>query len=556
MLRVLITGFCGLPAPDRAGVQVGHIVRALTRHHAVDVLVARRGDQAYVERTGAARILRVPVQSGDIRAHIAAYRRALRRQLEGADYDVVYFRDAWAGGPVLEMKAQLGYATVFDAARGPISGSARRRQGALLPPQIGCLQAADLVLAGTEQAREHFAQLTRKEKIHVVPPGVDIDQFDWDEAPDGPPRVLYVGTIAPGRGVRVLLRAMLDIARHSDAVLTLAGPVEPGFTRTLESAAADLGLGERVELCGEVKHSEVAALISRAAVCVVPAAADLQSPPVALFPTKMLEYMACMRPVIAPRVGTVELLCRDGEHGLLFRPGDPGDLTRQIAHLLAEPKLAKKLARAGYDKVREAFPASATRRALRRAHAWLAAEPGWAAQFGASEAGQAAMAADIEQGRWRREATDINPHADDRAQARSHDDTSPGEITTVDITGDGTRESEPAADTRVTKVADSDEPWPVEPSLDQWVVEDLLTRFPAEKDAPAKAEDDDPEDGTPVQVVPLPAAPAALTENRFVSGEVEVPDSPLAPADEPFDLTAVSVLLGPAQDPARGSKSD
>ena len=39
----------------------------------------------------------------------------------------------------------------------------------------------------------------------LSPPGVDVDRFDWDEPPtSGPPRILYAGSIDPGRGVRVL----------------------------------------------------------------------------------------------------------------------------------------------------------------------------------------------------------------------------------------------------------------------------------------------------------------------------------------------------------------
>ena len=44
MPRVLIAGFCAVPGPDRAGVQLGHVIRALSRNHTVDVLAVRRGD--------------------------------------------------------------------------------------------------------------------------------------------------------------------------------------------------------------------------------------------------------------------------------------------------------------------------------------------------------------------------------------------------------------------------------------------------------------------------------------------------------------------------------
>ena len=121
MPRILLTGFFGIPAPNRAGVQMRHVVRALATHHEVDVLVVREPEQAHVERLGAARILRVPVADEGPRERLESFRRALRRQLEGADYDVVHFRDGWSGSLVLEMREQQGYQTVYDATRAPLA---------------------------------------------------------------------------------------------------------------------------------------------------------------------------------------------------------------------------------------------------------------------------------------------------------------------------------------------------------------------------------------------------------------------------------------------------
>ena len=50
MPRVLLTGFCAVPGPRRAGVQMRHVIRSLTPFHTVDLLVVREGEQAYVER--------------------------------------------------------------------------------------------------------------------------------------------------------------------------------------------------------------------------------------------------------------------------------------------------------------------------------------------------------------------------------------------------------------------------------------------------------------------------------------------------------------------------
>src|SRR5262249_38190683 len=110
MPRVLLTGFCAVPGPRRAGVQMRHVIRALSSQHAVDLLVVREGEQAYVERQGSVRLLRVPTHDADLQAQIQAFQRALKRQLDGADYDVVHCRDSWSGLTVLDARARFGYA--------------------------------------------------------------------------------------------------------------------------------------------------------------------------------------------------------------------------------------------------------------------------------------------------------------------------------------------------------------------------------------------------------------------------------------------------------------
>jgi hypothetical protein len=90
-----------------------------------------------------------------------------------------------------------------------------------------------------------------------------------------------------------------------------------------------------------------------------------------------MEYMACRRATIAPRRVAVAELVRDGEHGLLFAPGDVRDLADKILSLLRDPEARGRLAEAGYRAVREARPASATRRALLEVYTQLAPPEAW-----------------------------------------------------------------------------------------------------------------------------------------------------------------------------------
>jgi len=211
---------------------------------------------------------------------------------------------------------------------------------------------------------------------------VDIDLFDWDEpAAGGPPSILYAGSLEPSKGIGLLVRAMELVAARSDARLVVAGPVDPAYAESLRGEIAELGLEDRIVFAGEVEHRRVPELIARATVCVAPEAAELTPRPTAVFPTKILEYMACRRPVVAPRRGTVTLLMRDRQHGLLFNPGDADSLGMQLLRALGNAELREAVAHAGYDLVRRGHTASAARRSLRHVFAWLSTRGPWAERW-------------------------------------------------------------------------------------------------------------------------------------------------------------------------------
>jgi hypothetical protein len=155
--------------------------------------------------------------------------------------------------------------------------------------------------------------------------------------------------------------------------VVIAGPiVSPKFEQTMREGIRELDLGDKVEILGTVDHDQLPALIASATVCVVPAASDLTPNPAVVYPTKLLEYMACKRAIVAPKRETVAMVVDNAREALLFEPGDPIDLARKVLRLLGEPALRVHLAAAAYDRVRRDFTASAARRALRNAYTVLA----------------------------------------------------------------------------------------------------------------------------------------------------------------------------------------
>lgn len=580
MPRVLLTGFCAVPGPRRAGVQMKHVIRSLTPFHTVDLLVVREGEQAYVERQGSVRVLRVPTHEADLRSQIQSFQRALKRQLDGADYDVVHCRDSWSGIPVLEARSRLGYAVVYDLTRSPLGETTHDPE---LDAQYGrdeeaCILASDLVLAPTPAAVKALQGRGKPERVLLSPPGVDVDRFDWDEpTKSGPPRILYTGSIDPGRGVRLLIRAMAAIVREVDARLVIAGPVVvPKFEAALREGIRELGLTDKVELLGAVDHDQLPALIATATVCVVPSAADLTPNPTVVYPTKMLEYMACKRAVVAPRRETVQLVADSGREALLFEPGDPIDLARKVLRLLGEPLLRERIAANGYDRVRRDFTASAARRALRHAYSVIAERFG--DQFKEEPEDDAPkielLADDDFEATVFEEApqvpvidTALNQIDDpDAIDDLASGNTSSSSVVAPPPPADQTMERAPVAPPPAPSSRAGTGSWtessltsPAAPAPDDWVVTNVAQAVRALDDDTGDVSTDGavPDDGTPVEGV-APALPSILSsENSFVAGEIDVPTPPPEPKTPQVEFTAASKLLGGVEpsDPDTGSRT-
>jgi glycosyltransferase involved in cell wall biosynthesis len=386
MQRVLVVAFSVVPSPGRQSVGLVNHLKALAPRYAVDVVTVKSPDLPYVDRFMKTRMLRVPCGQGSLLEQVEAFRRAVRRQLDGVDYDVVHFRCPWGGRPVCERKGELGARTIFEVARSP-EGEAPASDPAvakaLTRDEAYCLERADRIVVPTQAAVAYLQRRGLGRKVALVAPGVDVDLFDWEEAPESqPPRVLLAGRLGPARGVRLLFEAVKQVLAEEKVELALAGPVDPGFEPSLAEAIAHLGLSDVVKQLGAVEHGDLPRVIASATVCVAPHAPDSHDRPLASFPSKIMEYMACRRATIAPRRVAVAELLRDGEFGLLFTPGDVRDLADKILALLRNPELRARLAEAGYRAVREARPASATRRALLEVYTRVAPPELWSPTAG------------------------------------------------------------------------------------------------------------------------------------------------------------------------------
>jgi len=153
--------------------------------------------------------------------------------------------------------------------------------------------------------------------------------------------ILYFGRLSAEKGVDDLLRAM---QRVPQVRLIIAGD---GSQRSeLQAVAASLGLAN-VEFTGHVDPAQRDFLIARSRFTVLPSHAY------ETLGKTILESYAVGRAVVASDIGSRRELVRHGQTGLLYPAGDTDALAEAIATLSANPELAEKMGRAGWELVRQ-----------------------------------------------------------------------------------------------------------------------------------------------------------------------------------------------------------
>ncbi len=197
------------------------------------------------------------------------------------------------------------------------------------------------------------------EKIIVNPNGVDTEMFHPDAGGarvraelglrDGEPLVGFVGTFGPWHGVRTLAEAIKLIPKSSGIrfLLVGTGTLHNEMNRLLE----EQNKTRQVIFTGPVEHERVPALLDACDVLVSPHVPFEDGSEFFGSPTKLFEYMAMGKGIVASRLGQIGDVLVDEESALLVKPGDAYQLSEGIQRLINFPDLRQRLGTAARNAV-------------------------------------------------------------------------------------------------------------------------------------------------------------------------------------------------------------
>ncbi|HMF56141.1 MAG TPA: glycosyltransferase family 4 protein [Pyrinomonadaceae bacterium] len=228
------------------------------------------------------------------------------------------------------------------------------------------LKAAARIFVVSEVERRNLLRMgVMDEKIIVNPNGVDTEKFrphvggEAERArlgiTDDEVLVGFIGTFGPWHGVLALAEAIAMIPEEARVrfVLVGEGKLRGEVERTLEKA----GALPSVIFTGQVAHERVPGLLDACDILVSPHVPLADGSEFFGSPTKLFEYMAMGKGIVASRLGQIGEVLAHEETAILIEPGD----TRELAQAIMRMAESKEL--------RERLGQSARRAAIER-HTW------------------------------------------------------------------------------------------------------------------------------------------------------------------------------------------
>lgn len=146
---------------------------------------------------------------------------------------------------------------------------------------------------------------------------------------------LFVGRLSEER-LRTLLSAWSVLRTAQIPLLIVGGGPQ---LEKFRQQATDTGLNE-VAFLGHVSREKAVAAMQSARFLVFP------SEWYENFPVTIAESFASSVPVICSRIGAMQEIVEDGQTGLTFEPGNPGDLAAKVEWAWSHPQQLSKMAEA------------------------------------------------------------------------------------------------------------------------------------------------------------------------------------------------------------------
>lgn len=221
------------------------------------------------------------------------------------------------------------------------------------------LKMADRVSMVSEAVRDQLAPYgLPAEKFIVSPNGVDTEEFSPSTDGSRIRRqyhledtivVGFIGTFTKWHGVVTLCDAAITAIKQNSRLRFIM--IGDGDLRTiLQNRVAEMKYEKYFVFTGLIPHRDAPSYLAACDILVSPHLGFADGTKFFGSPTKLFEYMAMGKPIIASRLEQIGDIIVDGFNGLWMTPGDKEGLAEKILLLAADSKLRKELGEKARDE--------------------------------------------------------------------------------------------------------------------------------------------------------------------------------------------------------------
>jgi len=243
------------------------------------------------------------------------------------------------------------------------------------------LEAASRIFVVSEVERQNLLRTgVPDQKIVFNPNGVDTERFRPSIGGDvirqnlGIDRDVilagFVGSFGPWHGVLELARAITRIPADAGLRFLLIGAGK--LRQETESIISEAGMSDRVVFTGSVAHEKVPAYLDACDILVSPHVPLEDGSDFFGSPTKLFEYMAMAKGIVASRLGQIGDVLQDEQNALLVEPKSVEELCDALLRLASSKDLRTRLGRQARRDVENKYTWDHNaQRVISAYHEWL-----------------------------------------------------------------------------------------------------------------------------------------------------------------------------------------
>jgi len=198
------------------------------------------------------------------------------------------------------------------------------------------VKKADMVIAATAQEYKEALEFgVKKERLRIIPVGINIDDYEPAKKDSSVINLLFVGRIARNRNLEPIIKAM-KILNKENIKLTIVGG-EARSSETSKTGYIDelkkLAHGLNIEFTGPKYGKELIDYYKKSDIFVYTSFYEN-------FGQTMLEAGAAGLPIIATKTGIANDIVKNDKTGFLVGPDNPKEIAEYIKELSDKNKRA------------------------------------------------------------------------------------------------------------------------------------------------------------------------------------------------------------------------